>query len=99
MLMAIRAMGVAVDQARIAMFAQQRDDRIVVHIHDRAVLALLLRDAAFAQLGDIGFAFCQRTGEELPLEICIMYLGAVALIFGVAGAQHVAVTEQRRRAV
>ena len=85
-LMAVRLVSVAMDQARIAIFAQQRSNRSIVYVHDRAILALLFQRAARTQLLDIGLAFRQRSGEELSLEVSIMHSSAIALILGIAGA-------------
>src|SRR3989338_3372744 len=79
-LLAIRPVSVAMDQARVVIFAQQGDNRSIVYVHERAILALLFHPAARTQLLDIGFTFCQWFGEELLLKISIMYLGAIVLI-------------------
>jgi hypothetical protein len=92
--MALGTMGVAVDQTRIVIFAQQCGDRVVVHVHDRAVFALFGHSALLAQLFYIDFASRKRLGQKIFLELCTVYLRAEFLILDIVGAQFVAVAEQ-----
>ena len=80
------AVGVAVDQAWVMKLAQQRGDRLVVHIHDRAIFVLFGCGAVLAQLLYISFTRRERLGEEILLEFCPVYLGAKLLVIDVVGA-------------
>ena len=99
MLMAFGAVGVAMYQPWVTIFAQQRGNCGIVHIHDRAVLVLFGSSALPAQLFYVGFACRERLGEKAFLELRIMYLCAKFLILDIICAQRVTVSEQRGRAI
>src|SRR5207244_364372 len=61
------AVGVAVDEARVAVRAQQGLDRAGVDVHDLGRLALLLDLAPRAQRRDAPLALGERLREEVPL--------------------------------
>src|SRR6266487_5132802 len=87
------AVGVAVDQARVAVRAQQRLHRAGVDVHDLGRLALLLDLAPRAQRRDALLALGERLREEVPLPGFRAYFLAERLVLAVVGAQRVAVRE------
>ena len=97
--MARRAVGVAMDHARIAELPKRLDDRIAIHVHDLRRLLLHLPLTLFTHLLDDRFPHRQRLRQEIPLPRRIADLGAERLVLQVVGAQCVAVHEQRRGAV
>ena len=91
--------GVAVDEARIAVLAQQGLDRAGVDVHDRVGLEPLFGHAFAAQGVDARLALGQGHGEEGLDPARCAHLGAEALVGVVVGAGRVAVHEQGGGAV
>src|SRR6267143_4417604 len=87
------AVGVAVDEAWVAVRAQQRLHRASVDVHDLGRLALLLDLAPRAQRRDALLALGERLCEEGPLPGFRAHFRAERLVFAVVGAQRVAVGE------
>src|SRR3972149_7042057 len=99
MQVACRAVGVAVDHARVAVVAKQSAYRFGVHIHDRHLLVALLLLTLQAQLCDLRLALRQGQIKELLLPAAAAHLAGGCLIGFVAGAQRIAVAEQRGSAI
>src|SRR2546427_3068721 len=91
------AVGVAVDQPRIAVLAQYRFHRAAVDIHDFGWLAAFFLLAPRAQRPDLLFAQGERQGKKFLPPGGRAYLGAKPLIVDVVCAKRVAVHEQRAR--
>ena len=83
-------MGVAVNQARVAVRAQQRSDCIGVDVHDFDGLLSLGGFALLAQRGDEGLARGQRLSQEAGLPGRVAHLAAEGLVSEIVGAQRVA---------
>ena len=94
-----RPVGVAVDEAREIVFAQQVVYGFVVDVHDVHGFAAFGLFALRAQLFDLCFAFGQRLGEELRAPVGAAHGVAELLVGRIVGAERIAVTEQGGRAV
>src|SRR5436853_5454934 len=97
MLVPGRAVGVAVDEPRIAVLAQHGLHRTGVDVHERWRLAFFLRFTRPAQRLDSLFALPEWQCKKVLSPGGRTHLGAKLLIVDVVGAKRVAVHEQRAR--
>ncbi|MFN9953029.1 MAG: hypothetical protein ACK55I_08005, partial [bacterium] len=87
--------GMDVDESRAAMLSAQVDERGLGHVHDLRRLHALARLARRSQPGRLRAAIGERSREEGCLPCGVAYRPAEGEVVAIAGAQRVAVGEQR----